>query len=75
MNKEEFVEKLQMVYTGDRNAFNEIVSEYDKLQNSLTRIDKAIKYIEEKQKIQYKYTLSKIECEEVLSILRGASDK
>lgn len=33
------------------------------------KIDKAIKYIKEKQKIQYKYTLSKIEIDELLKIL------
>lgn len=35
------------------------------------KIDKAIKYIKEKQKIQYKYTLSKIEIDELLKILEG----
>lgn len=29
MNREEFIAKLQMVYVGDRNAFNEIVGVYD----------------------------------------------
>ena len=32
MNKEEFIGKLQMVYVGDRNAFNEIVDVYDELK-------------------------------------------
>ena len=32
-------------------------------------IDKAIEYIKEKQKIQYKYALSQIECDELLKIL------
>ena len=31
MSKEEFIAKLQMVYVGDRNAFNELVQVYDKL--------------------------------------------
>ncbi len=39
MSKEEFIAKLQMVYVGDKNAFNELVSVYDNLQQ---RIDKAI---------------------------------
>ena len=42
MSKEEFIAKLQMVYVGDRNAFNELVSVYD---NLLQRNDKAIEYI------------------------------
>ena len=31
MNQEEFIAKLQMVYVGDRNAFNEIVKEHEDL--------------------------------------------
>ena len=32
-------------------------------------IDKAIEYIKEKQKIQYKFALSHIECDDLLQIL------
>ena len=35
MNKEEFIGKLQLVYVGDRNAFNEIVEDNQKLKNLL----------------------------------------
>lgn len=35
MNKEEFIGKLQLVYVGDRNAFNEIVEDNQKLKNEL----------------------------------------
>ncbi len=35
MNKEEFIGKLQLVYFGDRNAFNEIVEDNQKLKNEL----------------------------------------
>ena len=35
MNKEEFIGKLQMVYVGDRNAFNEIVEDNQKLKNEV----------------------------------------
>ena len=35
MNKEEFIGKLQMVYVGDRNAFNEIVENNQKLKNEV----------------------------------------
>lgn len=38
MTKEEFIGKLQMCYFGDRNAFNEIVGEYDKLKAEYERI-------------------------------------
>ena len=41
MNREEFIGKLQACYFGDRNAFNEIVSVYDELNE---RINKAIEY-------------------------------
>ena len=33
MNKEEFIGKLQLIYVGDRNAIDEIISEYDRLNN------------------------------------------
>ena len=35
MNREEFIGKLEMVYVGDRNAFNEIVEDNQKLKNEL----------------------------------------
>ena len=35
MNKDEFIGKLQMVYVGDRNAFNEIVEDNQRLKNLL----------------------------------------
>lgn len=44
MNKEEFIGKLEMVYVGDRNAFNEIVEDNQKLKNEVvyakTEIDR-----------------------------------
>ena len=42
MNKEEFIGKLQLCYFGDRNAFNEIVSEYDRLNNIIDGLEKCI---------------------------------
>ena len=39
-------------------------------------IDKAIEYIKEKQKIQYKFALSHIECDDLLQILeKGESNE
>lgn len=40
MNKEEFIGKLQMVYVGEKNAFNEIVGEYDRLNNIINELNK-----------------------------------
>ena len=42
MNREEFIGKLQMVYVGDRNAIEEIISEYDRLNNIINELDKDI---------------------------------
>ena len=42
MNKEEFIGKLQMVYVGDRNAIDEIISEYDRLNNIIEEIENTI---------------------------------
>ena len=38
------------------------------------KIDKAIEYIKEKQKIQYKFALSHIECDDLLQILEEVSE-
>ena len=35
MKREEFIGKLEMVYVGDRNAFNEIVEDNQKLKNEV----------------------------------------
>lgn len=40
-----------------------------------SRCEKAIEYIKEKQKIQYKFALSHIECDDLLNILNGGKDK
>jgi len=54
MNKEEFIGKLQMVYVGDRNAFNEIVEDNQRLKNevvySKVEIDRLNNIIEELSK-------------------------
>ena len=54
MNKEEFIGKLQMVYVGDRNAFNEIVEDNQKLKNevvySKVEIDRLNNIINELEK-------------------------
>ena len=54
MNKEEFIGKLQLVYVGDRNAFNEIVEDNQRLKNlvvySKVEIDKLNNIIEELEK-------------------------
>lgn len=66
MNKEEFIGKLQMVYIGDRNAFNDIVCAYDGL---LYRVDKAIEYIKKElfiiEELDEKYV------DDLLNILKG----
>jgi hypothetical protein len=54
MNKEEFIGKLQMVYVGDRNAFNEIVEDNQRLKNevvySKVEIDRLNNIIDELEK-------------------------
>lgn len=47
-----------------RNKFENLLKENEKNE-------KVKKYILKKQSIQYKYALSKIECEELLKILEG----
>ena len=63
MNREEFIGKLQLVYVGDRNAFNEIVEDNQKLKNevvySKVEIDRLNNIIDELEK--YIKTEAKIE--------------
>lgn len=51
MNREEFIGKLQLVYVGDRNAFDEIVEDNQRLKNevvySKVEIDRLNNIIEE----------------------------
>lgn len=75
MNKEEFLGKLQMTYIGDRNAFNEIVSVYDDLQN---RIDKAIEYIKPRfmNRIDNdKRYFENYDIQQIYEILKGDDDE
>lgn len=60
MNRTEFIGKLQLCYFGDRNAYDKIVSVYDKQQEKIEKaIDKLycwgdvlnIKFQEEMMKI------------------------
>ena len=40
MNRDEFIGKLQMVYVGDKRASEEIISEYDRLNNIINELEK-----------------------------------
>ena len=40
MNKEEFIGKLQLIYVGDKRASEEIISEYDRLNNIISELEK-----------------------------------
>lgn len=64
MNKEEFIGKLQMVYVGDRNAFDEIVEDNQKLKNevvySKVEIDRLNNIINELEKWSEEYRFASI---------------
>lgn len=38
MNKEELIDKLQMVYVGDRNTLNELIGYYDGLKQGIEQL-------------------------------------
>ena len=83
MSREEFIGKLQMVYVGDRNAFNDIVCAYDSV---LSANEKAVEYIKSNT-IHYTRYLSlektiipKLELQDnqyniLLNILQNGSDE
>ena len=70
MNKEDFIGKLQMVYVGDRNAFNEIVEDNQKLKNELVyskaEIDRLNNIIKELEKWIKENNLGKYRTENVV---------
>lgn len=52
-----------------KELFNEMVNWKEESQKQKEINQKAIEYIKEKQKIQYKFALSHIECDDLLEIL------
>ena len=55
------------LHNGALKRENEAIHRVNDLEE---RIDKAIEYIKEKQKIQYKFALFHIECDDLLEILQ-----
>lgn len=45
MTREEFLNKLQLCYFGERKAFNEIMAIYDKMRKQIKEKDEALKMI------------------------------
>lgn len=45
MDKQEFIGKLNSVYVGENNAIDEIISEYDRLNNIINEIEKELNKI------------------------------
>ena len=55
--------------------FDEMVNWREESKQLKEVIDKAVEYIKEKQKIQYKFALSHIECDDLLQILDILKEK
>ena len=83
MNREEFIGKLEMVYVGDRNAFNEIVEDNQKLKNEIVYskveidrlnniINEAINYIDDNT--YYKDHKGHINIDDLYIILQKGSE-
>lgn len=79
MNKEEFIGKLEMVYVGDRNAFNEIVEDNQRLKNevvySKVEIDRLNNIINELEKFLNKVvetgsSIEQITCKNIFNYLQ-----
>ena len=80
MNKEEFIGKLQLVYVGDKRAIEEIISEYDRLNNIIKELSKDVDMWNKKYNEQFniineleKYIIEEIDDaqEELNIILQG----
>lgn len=55
----------------DKDVYDYVVSLEQQIRKQKEVIDKATEYIKEKQKIQYKFALSYIECDDLLQILEA----
>ena len=62
---------IEEVRKNETKLINEIKVLEQQCQNQKEVIDNAIEYIKEKQKIQYKFALSHIECDDLLEILEN----
>ena len=62
----------------DEKELNDVVDYINELEQQCKKqkevIDNTIEYIKEKQKIQYKFALSHIECDDLLEILKEVSE-
>mgnify|MGYP004694747411 CR=1 FL=1 len=68
--KDKFMKNGVFSLEYDKETLKDMVLELqEENQKQKEAIDKAIEYIKEKQKIQYKFTLSHIECDYLLQIL------
>lgn len=71
MNKEEFIGKLQMVYVGDKRASEEIISEYDRLNNIIDGLEEWVKEdVKEEKPDLYFQVLRKIDILDKLKELK-----
>lgn len=72
------IDKLQKELSEENLQSSKYAIEIKQLQEQVEKqkevIDKAIEYIKEKQKIQYKFALSHIECDDLLYILKEVSE-
>lgn len=62
---------IEEVRKNETKLINEIKVLEQQCQKQKEVINNAIEYIKEKQKIQYKFALSHIECDELLEILKN----
>lgn len=60
---------IEQVRKNETKLINEIKVLEQQCKQQKEVIDKTIEYIKEKQKIQYKFALSHIECDDLLQIL------
>lgn len=49
MEREEFIGKLQLVYVGDKRASEEIISEYDRLNNINKQLAEECQKLDDKE--------------------------
>lgn len=76
MNKEELIGKLQMVYVGDKNALNELISYYDGLKQGIEELQQENKQLKEQQKEFINYLENGIDiCDGFLDTVKSDSQE
>lgn len=75
MNRDEFIGKLNALYTGDKNCMEELITTYDELNNKLKKIYEIVHYNCYYPELEnYSNDLDDDDIKEIIELLKGFED-